>query len=261
MNAKVERDLRNSRPERLSEVKAQYAALLERDPDNAEAKEAIALINQLLKEFAVEADEKIKVEALVTTPIDGKILEKGSQAEVTKRQYHALAARLKKVAVVAGVLALLLAVVLPTRLQSQNAPNQATQYTASALVQTNGIGLDGTNVNAILTGSAITNYYQMVSATKYGDVGVFLQFKLMTAGSGAVTALLDGSADGVNWMTNYATLAVTANGTTTVNGYTNITMNSLGYLRFNALTNANTGTAIATNILVRIVYKPSRFGT
>src|SRR5689334_21175071 len=48
-----------------------------------------------------KAEKKVRVEALERTTVDGIVLEKGQEGEVTPHQYAALAARLKRLSVLA----------------------------------------------------------------------------------------------------------------------------------------------------------------
>jgi len=142
---------------------------------------------------------------------------------------------------------------------TQSAFSQATQYSPKALVLTNGVAWDGSNTNAIIQANSATNIYQVISSAKYGDVGLQMSFKLQAAGTSAVSALIDFSGDGTNWVPGYATLSANAAGTSTASCFTNITTGPMGFLRVAWVTNGNN--AILTNMNFRVIYKPVRFGS
>lgn len=139
---------------------------------------------------------------------------------------------------------------------------QVYQVGVNPLSQTNtALGnLDGANTNAVVTTASATNYYITIPACdRFGDVCMQVSFRLL---SGAATdvckTVFDASADGTNWIPSWAVISTAANGTTTVSGLTNITLNSIGFLRLAYFTNA---TAVSvTNLMINACYKPLRYG-
>lgn len=129
-------------------------------------------------------------------------------------------------------------------------------------------GWNGTNgwTNTVLASSGAiatnpVNATYMVSATKYGDVGVMATHHIMAAGTGNSNATFwfRPSVDG----TNFDSVAlwvfrVDPNGTTKQVGLTNFTLGNYGYLHFWGVSNAS-ATAL-TNVEVRWVLKPKRNG-
>jgi hypothetical protein len=73
-----------------------------------------------------------------------------------------------------------------------------------------------------------------------------------------VTYYFGGSLDGTNFMTNWVILSLTANATTKVGLLTNIDAGSMGFLRLDAIGNANS--ADITNMLVQVGKKPIIYG-
>ncbi len=254
MDSKTKKLIAGGTAAELSQMKAEAADVLSRTPDNKDAQDVLDAINAELEARAKAEPKKVKVRAKEFVSVDGRAFQKDQEGEVSAQQYAALACRFIKLAAVALVATLGLMTA-----GAQNQPSQRTQYGATALVQTNGIALDGSSTtNQCIGVNSATNYTQTIPLTKYGDIGLQMSFKLMAAGTTAVTAVFDGSGDGVNWVPSAVVFPVTASGTTAVSGYTNVTLNSLGYLRLNYITNGNN--AVLTNLNLRVVYKPNRYG-
>jgi hypothetical protein len=136
-------------------------------------------------------------------------------------------------------------------------------FTARALSQTNTARgkLDGVSTNAVCPATAATNYYiTLPQVQNYGDLIVTFGCKQL---SGSATdnckCVIDGSDDGVIFnRPSLAVITVAASGTTFVLGGTNIVINSMGAVRVAYVTNGCA--TIMTNITVKAVYKPKRFG-
>ncbi len=81
---------------------------------------------------------------------------------------------------------------------------------------------------------------------------------LSTAGAGTITFGWNLSVDGTNWTTTLPlTLALAANSTNTVTGYTNVPgswLDNTRYIRLDSM--ASTSTNVVTNIVVRYGYFP-----
>jgi hypothetical protein len=108
----------------------------------------------------------------------------------------------------------------------------------------------------------LTNTPGVVNLTHWDSAPIQMSFALAGAGTQPVTAFWIFSNDGQNWATNSVIEAVTAAGTATVAGSTNLgpsIFGSIGYLRLDAVTNAN-GNAL-TNLLITISKKPIRAGS
>lgn len=98
----------------------------------------------------------------------------------------------------------------------------------------------------------------VIGLAKYDEVAIDVKFKLIGSGTSDVVFRLDESLDGINWLANRRTITVTAAGTGTVYFCTNITVNSLGYLRLNQRENPNA--SAVTNLQIRAYAKPRRTG-
>jgi hypothetical protein len=112
------------------------------------------------------------------------------------------------------------------------------------------------NVAAATTNSTAA---KVIGLAKYDEVAIDVKFKL-TGGTGtdSVVFKLDEGLDNSNWLANRRTISVAASGTNTVYFCTNMTVNSLGYLRLNVIENSNTNAI--TNLQIRAYVKPRRSG-
>lgn len=111
--------------------------------------------------------------------------------------------------------------------------------------------------------SGTTNINGTITATKWAEFALAIDFALVGAGSTALDIAWTTSVDGTNWATTKdpyraGWFSITPNGTSAVSWNTNITMNSVGYWKMTWITN---GSASAiTNLSIRAIGKPKRQG-
>jgi hypothetical protein len=223
----------------IESLKTQFTkALAAGDED---AKEALDVIAEFEKENAESAD--VKVVALHDTIVDGVRLTKGQEATVTKRQFGALAHRLKKVTCIAVLFGLLF-------------------LGASAKAQYRPITLQGgTNGLAVATGGTpfvdtlVTN---LITATKSRFLAVQISFTNAnaTANSSNVVFSFAKSVDGVTFdSTNTPSLinvtVPSRTDTAVAQLTTNITLDAIGYLKL--CCRSNFCTNVITNVTIKVV--------
>ena len=140
--------------------------------------------------------------------------------------------------------------------------SQAQQMDISPLVTTNGFTLLEVSTNGFtIPATTATNLFiTFPDISRYGDVGLWLvSSNNTTQASNNVMAYVSASADGTNWIGGYATLTATNLALAKGAAYTNITLNSLPFLRLDYITNYQN--VIITNVTVRLIRKPSRYGS
>jgi len=136
-------------------------------------------------------------------------------------------------------------------------PAGAQQYSYTALNTS-------TDTNSTIPASSQTNIAAMFGATKYDEFVLSCSFKLMGAGTSALTFQWDMSPDGTAWTsvkngdTHGWFTGPSANGTTTVYWNTNIPVHSMGFYRLNYITNGSA--TVVTNLDLRCYVKPRRNG-
>lgn len=134
--------------------------------------------------------------------------------------------------------------------------------TTNALTNVSWTISNGSAVGTLSTNyTYVTNVPGLMNLTHFDMAPIQMSYNLAGAGSSAVTAYIGASLDGLNWVTNFATLAVTANGTATVSAITNLStaaFGSIGYLRLDAIQNANA--SAVTNLTFTYAVKPTRAG-
>ena len=81
----------------------------------------------------------------------------------------------------------------------------------------------------------------------------------MGAGTTAVTFDVDWSGDATNWVTGYGRISVTPAGTATVTGIWSTNVGPVGYIRIANVGNPNA--SAITNLNLKVIVKPSRFGS
>lgn len=135
--------------------------------------------------------------------------------------------------------------------------SQAQQYTYTALNT-------ATDTNSTIPASAATNIQATFTCTRYDEFVLAVSFKLMGAGTSALTFQWDYSPDGTAWTSvkdghshGWFT-GPSANGTSTVYWNTNVPINSFGYYRINYITNGSA--SVVTNLDLRAYVKPRRNG-
>lgn len=117
---------------------------------------------------------------------------------------------------------------------------------------------------ATVTAAATTNYATAaytIDTTKWDELGLTLSFKLgaATANSSNVVVTFSKSTDNVKWTTvGDFVWTVAANSTNEVVAYTNLDMETVGYLRLDSINNQNTNAM--TNIVLRYTVKPKGRG-
>lgn len=110
----------------------------------------------------------------------------------------------------------------------------------------------GTNNIPAATTNTATTY--TLGRFPGSQTAISADVKLNGAGTSAVTFIFDRSLDGSNWDTGTTyTLSITANGTNTVTGITNLTVGGVGYLRLKSLGNANA--SAVTNLTMKYTVK------
>jgi len=128
---------------------------------------------------------------------------------------------------------------------------RAQQYDILATLYAGGTN----NVAAATTNSTAA---KVIGVSKYDEIAIDVKLKLTGSGTSDIVFKLDEGLDNSNWLANRRTITVTPTGGTAVYFCTNITVNSLGYLRLNVIENPN-ATAI-TNLQIRAYVKPRRSG-
>lgn len=224
------------------------------------------------KEAAVKAPAAkaatVRVRAEKHVCCNGQHIFPGKEAEIPESEFKALGGLVTKVA--AAVLGLFLLIGTAQAQQYQAAPLVVNGGTTNEFpmngqaIYTNLFSPVGVITNACtnlctINVNTASNYTQTIGMTKWDQCALQLNAKLMAAGTSLITAVFDASCDGTNWIPGYQVLQVPGNGTTTVTTSTNVTMNSIGYLRLNYVTNANN--AILTNLTILVTTKPSRTGS
>lgn len=112
--------------------------------------------------------------------------------------------------------------------------------------------------------NSTSNYTDTATLTKYEDVTLQLEFKNIHGSANSLcTFIFATSTDGTNYSTlNRPTIQGAFNGTTLVTINTNLTLGAAGYIRLISIQNAcATSLYHATNVAVRVGYKPKRFGS
>lgn len=127
-------------------------------------------------------------------------------------------------------------------------PNAEAQSYNLPMTELNG----GTNNVAKATTNATLNV--IMTATRSDAIAIQPIFKLDTNGTEVVVFSFDHSIDGANWQSAATTLSITANGTNTVTGITNVTLGAVGFVRLRSIENPNTDGAI-TNLVLRYATK------
>lgn len=134
----------------------------------------------------------------------------------------------------------------------------AQQFTLTS-ISANNTNLNGGNTSTQAIAAASANIYNAsFSIARYDGTAIQLAAKLMGAGTSAITACFDASADGTNWVTPYTFVTVNANGTTAVCSGTNLVNQHWQFLRLRYVTNASN--EVLTNLQVQYVLKPRRNG-
>jgi len=124
------------------------------------------------------------------------------------------------------------------------------QYKVTTLVTTNDVPNSSTTT---------ANLGGPITATKYGEVGLSIQFALNAAGTTACTFNFVKSPNaGTNYETGaWYSVSMVPNGTTMVSTNVTVTMGPFGYLKPFSFVAAN-NTAAMTNISIQYVLKPNR---
>jgi hypothetical protein len=115
-----------------------------------------------------------------------------------------------------------------------------------------------------IPGGATSNYTAVTTAviplTKYDKTTLFGTWKLDGAGTNNVVLTFDRSVDGTNWDTKDPYVFTVPNtGTTTVNWLTNLTVDTMGYIRLKTIVNGTAGQAM-TNLTIKAATKPKLQG-
>lgn len=136
-------------------------------------------------------------------------------------------------------------------------PARAQQFSESTSVSTNGsFPLNGGTNRAIALTTNTLNY--PITVTKDQEIALSLSFKYVSSGAGTMTfRVVPGTATAPDTQ-GHTSYVITGNGTTGVQLTTNIYVGSAGYLWL--VDNWNTNAQAATNISVKIVRKPQRYG-
>ena len=130
----------------------------------------------------------------------------------------------------------------------------------AAVAQQYGYGtLLAGGTNSVL-GTETRVYTTAAGLTKYEDCTLWVSFKAVSTATGVVDFKLHKSLDGVLWDTTQTALfRLTSDGTTLVNGLTNIALGAIGYIKLGS--SINTQAVDLTNITIRVYTKPKRFGS
>lgn len=258
--AAMERRFEDATPEQLGEALAAAQHVLIGNPSDDESR--------IVKEYIESQDldpkdakqiklpDKIQVTCKKKCHVDGVPFNPGQSAEITLKQYHALSRFFTKLAAIAALLFL-----VNLTAQAQTYQINALGSSSATAVQTlNGTTVTGAySINGgtnVIAASANNSYAAPIVLTKWGYVAIEPVFKLMAAGTSAVTFTINQSEDGTNFV-QLGQFAVTAAGTTTVTGLTNYTLFAPGYLTVNV---ANGNTAIVTNLQILYSRKTSLTG-
>jgi hypothetical protein len=146
-----------------------------------------------------------------------------------------------KITVLAGLLALATAA-------------EAQQYGALTLLS-NAIVVTNAGTSAVTTNGTVAG------VTRYDQVLLEVDFKLMTAGTSGDNPIIawnwGGTTNGTTTGTGSSQATITQNGTTTVRWATNLAVGSAGYLN---VTFSGTTNVFTTNLNVKAWYKPRRAG-
>lgn len=125
---------------------------------------------------------------------------------------------------------------------------QAQQYATTTHTLTDAVA--AVTTNAALNKAAFT-------ATKNGEVAVWVSSKLTAAGTTTSDYVFQTSTDGTTYAGPSFTLTIANAGTTTVNVSSNVTLGAHGYIRLKSVTNGDDD-GVLTNIVVRYTVKPNR---
>ena len=174
---------------------------------------------------------------------------KGESAVIHEKHLPRLGGLVTKVATIAAILFLGFAA-------------QAQVYSAAPSVSiTNGstVKFDGSSTTNQTVAALTTNTCNsVITLTKYDQVAIQPVFKLMGSGTTAVAFNFDWSGDSSNWV-SYYTASVTPAGTASVTGIWSTNVGPVGYLRLSTIGNPNANAI--TNLNIKVITKPSRFGS
>jgi hypothetical protein len=198
---------------------------------------------------------KVRVRALETVTVNGKKFEKDQEGDVTPHEHAALARYFVKV-----VTCLLLLLGLAFGVQAQT---YSPYFVNNALTGTNLASLNGvSSTNTYCAPTTTNSYLWKINLTRYDRA--WFQFGFTPTGAGVTNVVLnfDASGNGTNWVTNYWSWTVSGAGYTTSQqaGFgTNLTVDSIGWLRLNTIANTNSGGI--TNYYLLAAPKPIRSGS
>lgn len=146
-----------------------------------------------------------------------------------------------------------------TLLLACSLPATAQQYQVLSTIAAGGTYQIGPT-NSLTT----SNINGVVSATKWDEFLLAINFKLNGAGTTPINFTWQRSADGTSYGTTLGdgqgSFTITPAGTTQVNFLTNITMGSAGYWRLSYITNASGANEAITNLVIKAWQKPKRQG-
>lgn len=232
-------DLARANAEQIEALKALWNNKKTQGDEDAE--EALTMIEAFEKENAEPAD--VKVVALHDTIVDGTRLTKGQEATVTKRQFAALAHRLKQVTCIAVLFGLLFGAM---SVRAQYRPLIAEGGTNGIAAATGGTAFVDTTV---------TNLLPFVKSRFIGLQISYTNSTVCAFSSNAVFCFaksLDGSPDSTNTPSNInITVASRTDNNTRAQLTTNIDLGAIGYLTLICRTNFCTNQV--TNVVIKYV--------
>ena len=115
----------------------------------------------------------------------------------------------------------------------------------------------GTNATSVAAATTNTTTGASFAAVDYKEVGIAVTFKETTATAGTCYLFLDASVDNTTWTPNYWTIPFVANGTTTVNGLTNLTVNGIPFFRLGKIGNTSSDGVLTNFNMTVFVKKPA----
>lgn len=216
----------------------------ENDPDHD-------IIAEIKERIAQAKDQKVEVEALKDTTIDGKMLSKGQKATIRLQQYKALAARLKILSKIKCIAVLL---TLSLLMLGIGATSVQAQAYGPRTVEGGTNGLAAATAGTPFVDTVNTN---LITVTKSRFLALQISFtnsSVCAFSSNVVFSFsksLDGYPDGTNTANN---LNITVPSRTD-NNYraqltTNIDLGAIGYLTLVCRTNYCTNSP--TNIVIKV---------